>query len=143
MRGEVVDAINKLPERSRFVRGLRSWGRFQADGSGLRARRTFAGEPKCNLRKLMKLGIEGIVNFSYRPLQFIMFIGLSLAGLCLFGAIFVAVQYITNWTIIGFNPRNARGWTSAIFIILFLSSANPDTCAGILWRILGPSLRGR
>ncbi len=136
MRGEVVDAINKLPERSRFVRGLRSWVGFRQTGLAYERDARFAGEPKYDLRKLMKLGIGGIVNFSYRPLQFIMFIGLSLAGLCLFGAIFVAVQYITNWTIIGFNPRNARGWTSTIFIILFLSSANL-TCMGILGEYLG------
>jgi polyisoprenyl-phosphate glycosyltransferase len=136
MRGEVVDAINKLPERSRFVRGLRSWVGFRQMGLAYERDARFAGEPKYNLRRLMKLGIGGIVNFSYRPLQFIMFIGLSLAGLCFLGAIFVALQYITNWTIIGFNPRNARGWTSTVFIILFLSSANL-TCMGILGEYLG------
>jgi polyisoprenyl-phosphate glycosyltransferase len=136
MRGEVVDAINRLPERSRFVRGLRSWVGFRQTGLAYEREARFAGEPKYDFRRLMKLAIGGIVNFSYRPLQFIMFIGLTLAGLCLLGAIFVSVQYIANWTIIGFNPRNARGWTSTIFIILSVSAANL-TCMGILGQYLG------
>ena len=136
MRGEVVDAINKLPERSRFVRGLRSWVGFRQMGLAYERDARFAGEPKYDFRKLIKLGIGGIVNFSYRPLQFIMFLGLALAGVCLLGAIFVALQYLTNWTIIGFNPRNARGWTSTIFIILFVSAANL-TCMGILGEYIG------
>ncbi len=136
MRGEVVDAINQLPERSRFVRGLRSWVGFRQTGLAYERQARFAGEPKYDFRKLMKLGMSGIVNFSYRPLQFIMFIGVALAGFCLMGAIFVLFQYVSNWTISGFNPRNARGWTSTIFIILFVSAANL-TCMGILGEYIG------
>jgi hypothetical protein len=51
-------------------------------------------------------------------------------------AVFVVVQYLTNWTIIGFNPRNARGWTSTIFIILFFSAVNL-VCMGILGEYIG------
>lgn len=136
MRGEVVDEINRLPERSRFVRGLRSWVGFRQTGLAYERDARFAGEPKYDFRRLMKLAMGGIVNFSYRPLQFIMFLGLALAALCFMGAIFVALQYVANWTIIGFNPRNARGWTSTIFIVLFVSAANL-TCMGILGEYLG------
>jgi glycosyltransferase involved in cell wall biosynthesis len=136
MRGEVVDAINKLPERNRFVRGLRSWVGFRQTGLAYERQSRFAGEPKYNFSKLLKLAFDGITNFSYRPLQFIMFMGLILAGFSLLGAFFVVFQYLANWTIIGFNPRNARGWTSTIFIILFFSAANL-TCMGILGEYLG------
>ena len=136
MRGEVVDAINQLPERNRFVRGLRSWVGFRQTGLAYERQARFAGEPKYDLRRLIKLAIGGIVNFSYRPLQLIMFIGVILAAFCLLGAAFVVFQYITNWTIIGFNPRNARGWTSTIFLILLLSSVNL-TCMGILGEYIG------
>lgn len=59
-----------------------------------------------------------------------------LAALCMFGAVFVIVQYATNWTVIGFNPRAARGWTSTIFVILFLASVNL-LCMGILGEYIG------
>jgi len=136
MRGEVVDAINRLPERNRFVRGLRSWVGFRQTGLAFERAARFAGEPKYTLSKLLKLATDGIFNFSYRPLQFIMSLGFILAALCMFGAVFVILQYVTNWTIIGFNPRNATGWTSTVFIILFLASVNL-VCMGILGEYIG------
>jgi len=136
MRGEVVDEINRLPERNRFVRGLRSWVGFRQTGIAYERQSRFAGEPKYTLHKLFKLATDGIINFSYRPLQFIMSIGLVLAFLCLLGAIFVVFQYVSGWTIIGFNPRTARGWTSLIFVILFFSAVNL-ICMGILGEYVG------
>ena len=136
MRGEVVDAINQLPERNRFVRGLRSWVGFRQTGLAYERQARFAGEPKYNFSRLLKLATDGIFNFSYRPLQLIMSLGLILAAFCMFGAIFVIVQYLTNWTVVGFNPRDARGWTSTIFVILFLASVNL-VCMGILGEYIG------
>lgn len=136
MRGEVVDAINRLPERNRFVRGLRSWVGFRQTGIAYERQSRFAGEPKYNFRRLFKLATDGIINFSYRPLQFIMSLGLILAFMCMLAAIFVLVQYSTNWTIAGFNPRNQRGWTSLIFAILFFSAVNL-VCMGILGEYIG------
>lgn len=136
MRGEVVDAINRLPERNRFVRGLRSWVGYRQTGLAYERQARFAGEPKYTFRKLFKLAADGIINFSYRPLQFIMSMGLVLAVLSLISAVFVVVQYLTDWTIIGFNPRHARGWTSLIFAILFFSAVNL-MCMGILGEYIG------
>lgn len=136
MRGEVVDAINRLPERNRFVRGLRSWVGFRQTGIAYERQARFAGEPKYTYRKLFKLALDGIINFSYRPLQFIMSMGLLLAVICLLGAAFVVFQYVSGWTIIGFNPRAARGWTSLIFTVLFLASVNL-ICLGILGEYVG------
>jgi dolichol-phosphate mannosyltransferase len=136
MRGEVVDTMNRLPERNRFVRGLRSWVGFQQTGIAYERRARFAGEPKYNFYKLLRLASNGIFNFSYRPLQLIMSIGLILACFCLFGAVFIVIQYLTNWTIIGFNPRNAVGWTSLMFTILSLTAVNL-VCMGILGEYIG------
>ena len=136
MRGEVVDAINRLPERNRFVRGLRSWVGFRQTGLAYERQARFAGEPKYTFSKLFKLATDGIINFSYRPLQFIMSMGLVLACFCIFAAAFVVIQYLSNWTIIGFNPRNARGWTSTIFVILSLAAVNL-VCMGILGEYIG------
>jgi glycosyltransferase involved in cell wall biosynthesis len=136
MRGEVVDAINRLPERSRFVRGLRSWVGFRQTGMAYERQARFAGEPKYTFRKLFRLASDGIINFSYRPLRFIMTLGVILAVACLAGAGFVLLQYLNDWTIAGFNPRAARGWTSLIFTILLLSAVNLF-CMGILGEYIG------
>lgn len=136
MRGEVVDAMNRLPERNRFVRGLRSWVGFRQTGMAYERGARFAGEPKYKFRTLLKLASDGIFNFSYRPLQFIMSMGLILACFCVFSAMFIVIQYLTNWTIIGFNPRHATGWTSLMITILSLAAVNL-VCMGILGEYIG------
>src|ERR1035437_8205966 len=74
----------------------------------------FAGEPKYNFAKLLRLATDGIINFSYRPLHFIMSLGLVLALLCILGALFVVFQYLSNWRIVGYDPRTARGSLATI-----------------------------
>jgi hypothetical protein len=136
MRGEVVDAINQLPEYNRFVRGLRSWVGFRQVGMAYERQARFAGEPKYTFRKLFKLATDGLINFSYRPLQFIMSLGLTLAVFSVLVAMFFAFQYMANLTIFGLNPRSARGWTSIIVCILFFSAANLVSM-GILGEYIG------
>ena len=119
----VVDVLNALPERSRFIRGLRSWVGFRQTGLPYERHPRFAGEPKYTLRKLVKLALEGIVNFSSRPLRLIATAGIVLGAFAVVLAAAVFVQYVTDWTIAGYNPRQARGWTSLILVLLFLGSA--------------------
>jgi dolichol-phosphate mannosyltransferase len=80
------------------------------------------GEPKYTLRKLINLALDGLVNFSSRPLRMIAVLGLFLAFLAVAGAVFVLVQYLADWTILGYNPRHQRGWTSLMLAVLFLAS---------------------
>lgn len=136
MRAEVVDAINRLPERNRFVRGLRSWVGFRQTGLAYERQSRFAGEPKYTFSKLLKLAADGIINFSYRPLQFIMSIGVFLALLSIGGALFVLLQYLFNWTVAGYNPHDARGWTSLMFVMLFFAAVQL-ICMGILGEYIG------
>jgi dolichol-phosphate mannosyltransferase len=136
MRGNVCRAICELPERNRFVRGLRTWVGYRQTGMAYEREARFAGEPKYSFAKLMKLALDGIVNFTYKPLHAAILFGAAVGVLSCLGALFVLVQYFTNWTVMGFNPRQARGWTSLIFAILF-SSAVQLFCVGILSEYVG------
>ncbi|MBC7895104.1 MAG: glycosyltransferase family 2 protein [Cytophagaceae bacterium] len=136
MRGEVVDAINSLPERNRFVRGLRTWVGFRQTGLAYERAARYAGEPKYTLRKLLGLASDGIVNFSYRPLQAIMLVGFFVGLIAVALGLVVLSQYLWNFAIAGYNPREARGWTSLILVLLF-SSAVQLFCLGILGVYLG------
>ena len=136
MSREVVDAINRLPERNRFVRGLRTWVGYRQMGLAYERQARFAGEPKYTLAKLARLASDGIVNFSYRPLQWIMAMGIAIAALSISGGLFVILMYVGNWTLFGFNPREARGWTSLVFILLF-SSGTQLICLGIMGEYIG------
>jgi dolichol-phosphate mannosyltransferase len=136
MRREVVDALNELPERNRFIRGLRTWVGFRQTGLAYERNARYAGEPKYTFRKLFKLATDGIINFSFRPLQFISFLGMLVALVSIAGGFLVVLQYLTNFTFLGFNPRNARGWTSLVFVVLF-SSGVQLICLGILGEYVG------
>jgi len=131
MRGVVCQAICNLPERNRFVRGLRTWVGYRQTGVAYERGTRFAGEPKYTFSKLLKLALDGIVNFSSKPLHVAIFVGTMTGIGALLLSLFVLIQYLTNWTVYGFNPRQARGWTSLIIVILF-SSATQLFCMGIL-----------
>ena len=136
MRAEVVGAINQLPERNRFVRGLRTWVGFRQTGLPYERQGRFAGEPKYTFARLLKLALDGIVNFSYRPLHLIAVAGAGVGLVSTLFAILVMAQYFADWTIFGFNPHQARGWTSLIMVLLF-SSATQLFCLGILGEYIG------
>lgn len=136
MRRDVVRALNALPERSRFVRGLRTWVGYRQVGLAYERQARLAGEPKYTFRKLLKLALDGIINFSYQPLQLILFTGILLGLLCLALGVFIVIQYLADWTILGFNPRQARGWTSITFLLLFCSAIQMF-CIGVLGEYIG------
>jgi glycosyltransferase involved in cell wall biosynthesis len=117
-----VDAMNALPERRRFVRGLRSWVGFRQFGLTYERHARLTGEPKYTFAKLVNLALDGIINFSSKPLRLIALLGLGLGAASIFAALFVLTQYVTDWTVWGYNPRASQGWTSTILAILFLHS---------------------
>jgi len=136
MNADVVRAMNALPERNRFVRGLRTWVGFRQEGMAYERSARFAGEPKYTFFRLLRLAMDGIVNFSYRPLQLIMLLGMTVGALAFALGVVVLVQYLGDYTIAGYNPRQARGWTSLVLTLLF-SSAVQLFCLGILGEYLG------
>lgn len=136
MSRRAVDAMNALPERNRFIRGLRSWVGFRQTGLSYERHARASGEPKYTISSLVKLALDGITNFSSRPLRLIAVLGLLLALLATAGAVMFLVQYIFDWTVLGHNPRQARGWSSLIVAVLFLAGAQLLSL-GILGEYIG------
>ncbi len=65
----VVDEINKLPERTRFMKGLFAWPGFRRTTLLFDRDPRLAGQTKWNYTKLVHLALEGITSFSIRPLR--------------------------------------------------------------------------
>ena len=65
----VVDQINLLPERHRYIRGLRSWVGFPQTGIPVERDARAGGEPSYTLRKLFRLAFDGVFAFSVAPLR--------------------------------------------------------------------------
>ena len=60
----VVDTINAMPERNRFVRGLRAWSGFRQTGVVYERAARFAGTTKYSFSQLLKLATDGLFSFS-------------------------------------------------------------------------------
>ena len=113
MRREVVEAINQLPERNRFIRGLRSWFGFKQIGVPyIRARRAL-GTPKYTLEKLLRLSLDGLISFSDAPLRFAAYLGFLVSA-----ASFLGIAVVLYFRL--FTQASVPGFASLAILILFL-----------------------
>jgi len=129
MDRRVVNVINEMPERVRFVRGMRSWVGFRQTGVAQVRDKRFAGEPKYTSWKLVRLALDGFVGFSYRPLQMA----------SVFGAAVSVVALLLSVTLVALKIAHGIplvGWTSLIVAVLFLGGVQL-ICVGILGEYVG------
>lgn len=120
MDKRVVEALRRLPERKRFVRGLRTWVGFRQVGLAYERERRYAGEPKYTFGKLLGLAYDGIFSISTTPLRIAVYIGFSLAGLAFLGGLLVIYDKLASGISIA-------GWSSTIVIITFLGGVTLGT----------------
>lgn len=128
----VVDAITSLPERNRFMRGLRSWVGFRQLGITYERDVRFAGKSKYNFSRLVNLALGGLISFSYLPLRLSTILGLGISILSLLSAIYYVIKKLTT----GLGPP---GFATQIVLILFLGGAQLITL-GILGEYIGKLL---
>jgi glycosyltransferase involved in cell wall biosynthesis len=109
-----LDALNSMPEESRYLRGMRSWVGFKQIGIPYERQGRAAGTSKYSIAMLVKLAYNGIFNFSEFPIKLIQRVGyLSiLVAMIYFGVILVKKFYFDSVP---------EGFTSLLFIIIFFS----------------------
>lgn len=73
----VVAILNNMPEGSRFLRGMRSWVGFKQTGIEYEREKRAAGDPKYTFKKLFQLAYDGIFNFSFFPIKFLTYSGVT------------------------------------------------------------------
>ena len=107
MDRQVVNVLNSMPERNRYIRGLRSWVGFQQTSVLFERDPRFAGEVKYTFSKSFALAINGLVSFSKVPLRLSTYVGLLsavvailMAVLVLYWRLVVPHSPLTNFTII-------------------------------------------
>ena len=91
---KVCEALKQLPERNRYVRDLMSWVGFKQKALEFERSERFAGETKYPLKKMIKLALDGIMSFSYRPLKFATYIGSVLSIFSFLYLIAVLIQRV-------------------------------------------------
>lgn len=103
MSRQVLDQINLLPERERFLRGLRTWVGFRQTGVRYERDARAAGESKYGLAGLMRLAASGIVGFSDRPLISVVIFGLVTSALSLaYATYLVAYRLVFGGIVTGY-----------------------------------------
>lgn len=109
----VVDVINQLPERNRFMKGLLAWPGFNRTTLQFDRDPRQAGSTKWNYSKLVNLAFEGITSFSIRPLRIATAAGLITSGI----AVLMAIFFITKTLIWG---EIVAGYPSLMTVLLLL-----------------------
>lgn len=120
MDRRVVDVLKAMPERSRFVRGLRSWAGFRQIGFEYQRHARHGGKSKYSLLKLMQLAANGMISFSSSPLRLASFLGGMLCVLSVLLVVLLVAWRLADVTILGMNPRGSVGWTSIVSLNLLL-----------------------
>lgn len=113
MDRKVVDAINALPERSRFMKGLFAWVGYRSIGVNYARPVRSAGTTKFNYWKLWNFAIDGFVSFSSAPLRIWSYLGAVVAVLS-----FVYASFIIMRTV--FTGVDVPGYASLLTFVLFL-----------------------
>jgi polyisoprenyl-phosphate glycosyltransferase len=124
----VVDVLQQMPERHRYLRGLRSYVGFQrATVTYERPRR--ANEPRQSLSKLVGLAADGLFSFSYVPLRISLFMGLLVSSFFFLYACALIVLRMMNINV-------EKGFTTPTVTIMFLGGVQL-IAIGIIGEYLG------
>ncbi len=130
MDRQVVNVLNAMPERNRYLRGLRSWVGFRQTALLFDRDPRFAGEVKYTFRKSLALAINGLASFSQVPLRLSIYLGLFSAFLSLLMAMLVLY-----WRLV--SKASALTGLATIMIAIFFLGAVQLVSIGILGEYIG------
>ncbi len=128
---EIVNYLNNLQERSRFLRGLVAWNGQPATFVLFKREKRFAGETHYTFPKMMNFALEGITSFSTKPLRMATYFGFLMSGLSVLIVVTKTIQHFV------FNQGDwLPGWASLFFSIVFLGGVQLITI-GIIGEYIG------
>jgi glycosyltransferase involved in cell wall biosynthesis len=110
----VVEQLNLLPERNRYLRGLRTWVGFRQTGIPVERDARGAGRPSYNVRRLIRLAADGVFSFSVIPLRVAGIFGALVSAAASIFALYAIYERI-------FSGASPKGFTALIVAITFFS----------------------
>lgn len=131
MDRRVVNAVRRMPERNRFLRGMVPWIGFRQTGIPYERRARYAGESKfSSVRQMLPFAIDAITSFSYLPLQLATYMGFGLAAASLIAIVVVIALRL-------FGPSSPLlGQATTLVVVLFLGGVQLISL-GIIGEYLG------
>ena len=121
MDRSVIEVLKAMPERARFLRGLRSWSGFRQVGVAYERASRYAGSPKYTFSKLVQLAVTGILLYSSVPLKLASWTGFCLCVLSILAILMTVGWALGDFQLFGMRPRDVAGWTSIVSLILLMS----------------------
>lgn len=112
---KVIEAHNRLPERSRFFRGIVFWLGFRKRQIPFSVRDRATGQSKWSSRDLLSLALDASTSFSSAPLHFITIIGI----VTFLVSLAMGIQTLYK----KFSGTAVSGFTTVILLLLFIGSA--------------------
>ncbi len=113
----VVIALQQMPERHRFLRGMTVWVGFRQTGVLFDRDERTVGVTKYSMRAMLRLSLDAITGFSFFPLQLMLYTSLMLAAFSIF---LIPIIFLSR---ILLGPGFFGGQATSIVLILLLSSA--------------------
>jgi len=110
----VYQTINGMREHNRFMRGMFYWSGFRSTGIEYARAPRFAGESKANTRTVMALAVKGILSYSYMPLRFITYMGMTVSAFA-----FLFLFYISYRALFHGVPFAGYGTIMGVMLLMF------------------------
>ena len=111
---KIVDVINGMPERCRFMKGIFAWPGFKTETVEFQANTRAAGATTWSPFKLWRFALDGLFSFSTAPLKIWTYIG----GLSAIGAFVYLVITLVQKLVWGIA---APGYASILIVVLFFN----------------------
>ncbi|MBW8011320.1 MAG: glycosyltransferase family 2 protein [Chloroflexi bacterium] len=129
MDRKVIDVLNNMRERHRFLRGMSAWVGFRQVGVPYKRAARFAGETHYPLRKMLRLALTAITGFSFWPLQVAMYMGFAASGISI-----LAIPVVIGLRLAG--SQAFIGQATTLIAVLFLGGVQLISL-GILGEYIG------
>lgn len=127
----VVDHMNALPERDRFLRGLRAWVGYKSCGIPYIRPERFDGRPSVSTKGLIsafRWARKAIFSFSYKPIEWVTHLAIVAGFIATVGiGVYVAFSLFTD------APRGL----STVYILIFFFAAIQLLTLAIMGEYIG------
>ena len=111
---KIVDVINQMPERCRFMKGIFAWPGFRTAFIEFQAAQRDHGASRWSFFKLWRFALDGIFSFSTAPLKVWTYVGLATAAASFLYLVATLVQ-------VAFFGRDVPGYASLLILLLFFN----------------------
>ena len=109
----VVDALKRMPERTRYMKGMYAWVGFRTTTVDYDVDVRAAGRSRFGPLRLWRLAMDGLVSFSALPLRLSSFLGALFAVIALGYGAWLTVRTLAHGV-------DVPGYASLMVVVLFL-----------------------